>query len=85
MNKPIDVRDTIYRAISDTFSVPLDTVHDVTTAADVDGWDSVSTAILFLNIEESVGVELDIARLLRAENVGELVAIVSAQLGNRCV
>ncbi|CAK0757523.1 Carrier domain-containing protein [Azospirillaceae bacterium] len=47
-----------------------------TTAADVDGWDSVAHARLMLQIEEDFAVSLPSERLFDLDSVGDLVALL---------
>ena len=47
-----------------------------TTAYDVQGWDSLSHAVLILNIESEFDVELPLDKTLDMENVGDLVDLI---------
>lgn len=69
-----EVKAIVYGAITSSFGFPIDAITDDTTTSDVDGWDSVSTSLLFFTIEDGVGVELPIDDLLLSRNVGELVS-----------
>jgi acyl carrier protein len=54
-----------------------DTAIDASsTAADVDGWDSVSHTMLVLALEDEFGCKLDFGKTLDAATVGELAAYV---------
>lgn len=66
------IDELVYSTISAVFRVSRDEIGPQTVAADVDGWDSVSHSLLFLALEEKLGVELPIDQLLECENVGEL-------------
>jgi acyl carrier protein len=60
--------------IAETFAVEPTVITPETTAADLDGWDSVSHATLIMMIEERYGVRFPDDEIFRFENVGELFA-----------
>ena len=60
--------------IAETFGVEPRVITPETTAADLDGWDSVSHATLIMMIEEKYGVRFPDDEIFRFENVGELFA-----------
>lgn len=65
-------------AIARTFNLPdSDAIRPETTSADVPGWDSLSHAMLLMELEEEFGINLPLDRAYRAANVGELVELVS--------
>lgn len=73
------VRDCIVA----TFHLPPDaSITRETTSADVDGWDSLSHAILIMKVEEEFAVELPFDAVYDLANVGELADIVDAALAN---
>jgi acyl carrier protein len=47
-------------------------------AADVDGWDSVSHAMLVLGLEETFGAPLEFERTLETNNLGALSAYIDS-------
>ena len=50
-----------------------------TTAADVEGWDSVVHVMLVLASERAFGIRFEINEIANAANVGEFVALVEAK------
>ena len=48
-----------------------------TTAADIDGWDSLSHSMLIMNVEEEFGLELPLDELFALDNVGELLDLIA--------
>lgn len=50
-----------------------------TTAADVEGWDSVVHVMLVLASEREFDVRFESAEIANAANVGEFVALVAAK------
>ena len=55
-------------------------VTDATTADDIDGWDSVSHAILLMNVERDFGIRFVPDDVVDLDNVGDLVRAVDARL-----
>ena len=45
-----------------------------TTAADVDGWDSVANIRLMVSVEEAFRIRFDVGEFQEYRNVGELIA-----------
>jgi len=50
-----------------------------TTAADVDGWDSVVHVMLILATERKFGIRFESSEIANAADVGEFVALVEAK------
>lgn len=71
------VRTIIFESVAKVFGVSKDSLHEGMSALDVDGWDSVSTSHLLLEIEERLGRELDLETTLEAENLGEMIDVIS--------
>jgi len=60
-----------------TFRIPSGTRIDAqTTSADIEGWDSLSHAVLIMNIEEAFNVDLPLDRVYALNNVGDLVNLL---------
>lgn len=70
------IRDLL-RDIVDDDSLEL---TDVTTAADVEWWDSLTHLKLLVAIEEEWGLSFQVAELSAPENVGELVDMIRGKL-----
>jgi acyl carrier protein len=51
-----------------------------TTAADVDGWDSVVHVMLVLASERKFGIRFESSEIANAANVGEFVSLVESKL-----
>jgi acyl carrier protein len=54
-------------------------LQDETTAADVDGWDSIAHVMLVLASEKEFDVRFESAEIANAANVGEFVDLVEAK------
>lgn len=62
-----------------TFRLPEDAAIGLsTTSADVEGWDSLSHAVLIMNVEEAFHTDLPLDRVYALNDVGELVSLVRA-------
>jgi acyl carrier protein len=60
-----------------TFRLPDDAqVGSATTAADVEGWDSLSHAVLIMNVEEAFHTDLPLERVYAVKDLGELANLV---------
>ncbi|GBQ15074.1 acyl carrier protein [Acidiphilium acidophilum] len=69
--------------ISKTFGIDPGKISRETQAADVDGWDSLSHAVLLSSIERHFGIRLDLDRVFDVENVGDLIDCVEIELKNK--
>jgi acyl carrier protein len=54
-------------------------VHDSLTAADVDGWDSVTHVRLLLAIERSFGIKFTAGEIGRLRSVGDLMKLIQTK------
>jgi acyl carrier protein len=74
--KEAEVLAIVTEVIHDTFLVDLP-IERATVASDVPGWDSLSTTILTLSLEERFKVSLH--NMASFINVGEMVDSICAQ------
>lgn len=51
------------------------------TAADVDGWDSISHVRLMLTVEKAFRIKFSAAEIGKLKNLGELAALIQAKSG----
>lgn len=58
------------------------TLTDQTTAADIDGWDSVATISLMFGAEQTFGLQFPGNKFAEFKNVGELENYLAKQLGH---
>ena len=56
------------------------TVDRVTTADDVEGWDSLMHVTLLVNMEKAFGVRFTSSEVASLKNVGELVDLIDHRL-----
>ena len=52
-------------------------LEDATTAASVEGWDSLAHARIVMNLEARLDVDIDMDRTYRMATVGDLVDLVA--------
>ncbi len=53
---------------------------DELTAADVDGWDSLSHMMILTKIEENFNIKFKLRDLNKLKNMGTLVAVIQSKL-----
>lgn len=58
------------------FDDPTLTLRDDMTAADVEGWDSLSHITLVVSIERSFHIKLTLAEIQRLDNLQALIALI---------
>lgn len=68
----------IFREVLDDDELEL---SGTTTAADVDGWDSMAHVTLMMKVERSFGVRFRVSDIAELKNVGELVDLVDRSKG----
>jgi acyl carrier protein len=75
--------DTIWKSLGDVIEEVLGRrveLRPETTAADVEGWDSVVHIMLVLASERKFGVRFESSEIASAANVGEFVSLVESKL-----
>jgi len=79
MSADVEILDevvTVIREISEDHDTPI---GRETTAADVDGWDSVTNIEVLVVLEERFGVRFHTGEMASLKNVGELVDAIAAR------
>ena len=78
-------REQVYETLNEIFADVFDregiALSDTTTAADVEGWDSLIHIELIAAIEDEFEIKFDMKTVLKAKNVGELVDAVLEAVG----
>ena len=73
-------REEVYVRLNAVFADVFDddelTVNDETTAADVDGWDSLMHITLIDAVEEEFDISFDMKTIVKLKNVGEMVDVI---------
>lgn len=73
----VDWMTHVSAAIAEETGVAADSIGMDTTAADVEGWDSLAHVRIMLNIEARAGQPVDIDASYAASTVGELIDILN--------
>lgn len=71
-----EVYERLNAVFEDVFDDPELTVNDETTAADVDGWDSLVHITLIDAVEEEFDISFDMKTIVKLKNVGEMVDVI---------
>lgn len=76
-------REEIYERLNEVFQDVFGddgiTVTDQTTAADIDGWDSLRHITLLAAIEDEFDIEFSMAATVKMKNVGEMVNYIEEE------
>lgn len=76
-------REEIYERLNTVFQDVFDdeslTVHDSTTANDVDGWDSLRHITLLAAIEDEFDIRFSMGQTVSMKNVGEMVDYIEEE------
>jgi acyl carrier protein len=68
------IRDRVAVIVAETLGFDSVTLEDRTTAADVEGWDSLANVQIIVGVERAFGIRLRTGEIAAIRNVGELVA-----------
>ncbi len=71
------VLDPLAAVMRETFRQPQLSVRMETTAEDVPGWDSLSHAVLLMNVERAFGIVFEPADILDLPTVGALASLIA--------
>lgn len=70
-------REEIFKKLNevfcDVFDDPDIRVNDFTTAADIDGWESLTHITLISSIEDAFDISFSMKEVVKMKNVGEMV------------
>lgn len=69
----------VSRVVAATLMVPDITLTEETTAADVEGWDSLTHVQIIIAIEQEYGFQFSFADVSQLENAGDLVSAILAK------
>jgi acyl carrier protein len=58
-------------------------IHDGLSAADVEGWDSLSHMAIIAEIEKSFGVKFKLKELNKLNNMGNLITLLDAKIDEK--
>jgi acyl carrier protein len=81
MQETLDKVTAVFRNVFDDDAL---VITPQTTAADIDGWDSVMHVSLTLSVEKAFGIRFTSTQIASMNNVGDMIAIIEAkQTGKR--
>lgn len=72
--------ETLNGIFQDIFDNGTLTVGEKTTAADVDGWDSLTHITLLAAVEDEFGITFPMKAVVEMKNVGDMVRAIEAVL-----
>ena len=71
-----EVFEKLDQVFQDVFDDESLHVTDETTAADVDGWDSLEHIDLMASVERAFGIRFSMGEITRMKNVGEMADLI---------
>lgn len=74
-----DVPALVMAVVAETFPGGASNISRDTTAADVDGWDSLAHTVLMIRLEKRLGMPISDRIAARASSVGELIDLLCTQ------
>ena len=77
-------RDQIFEQLTTVFRDVFDdedvTIHEKTTAADIEDWDSLTHIMLLSAVEDEFDIKFDMKAVQGLKNVGEMVSLIAGLL-----
>ncbi len=77
-------REEVYAKLNEVFRDVFDDeeieVTDATTAADIDGWDSLEHINLVVAVEKCYDIKFNMGEVAKLKNVGEMVDLIMAKI-----
>ncbi len=80
MSDTLEKINDVFRNVFDDDELVVD--RD-TTAADVDGWDSLMHVTLLINVEKALGVKFTSSEVASLKSVGDLADLIDSRLAHR--
>jgi acyl carrier protein len=74
-----EVVERLNHLFRDIFDDDDISVTDATTAADIDGWDSLAHITLILGVEREFRIKMTAAEVGSLKNVGQMIDIITAR------
>ena len=75
------VTERLNTVFQNTFDDPSLEVNDAMTAADVEGWDSLTHINLIVAAEKEFKIRLTTGEVRRLNNVGDFISVISQKAG----
>jgi len=85
MNPLRDIRAELQEIFRQVFDDPTIVLKDDLTAADIEGWDSVTHIDLLIAVERALGIKFATAEMSRLkepdQNIGSFIRLIESKLG----
>ena len=75
-----EVKEKLTAVFRDVFDDEKIEIHDETTAADIEDWDSLTHITLISEIEDSFGIKFGMKDVLGLKNVGEMIDLLASKV-----
>jgi acyl carrier protein len=75
------VLERVTRVVAETLELEELSLEPSTTAADVEGWDSLANVQIFVALEREFGIRFRTGEIAAIRNVGELIARIESRSG----
>lgn len=75
-----DVMRTVTEIARDVFERPRFKLKEEMSAADVEGWDSLTHLALISDIEDEYGIKFTLTELSELKNIGEMIDTIMRHL-----
>lgn len=72
-----DIRLQLEHVFRDVFDNDSISIHEKTTANDVEGWDSLNHAVLIFSVEKKFGIKFTAKEVHSLKNAGDLIELIS--------
>ena len=77
-------REEIFKKLNevfcDVFDEPDIQISDLTTAADIEGWESLTHITLISSVEDAFDISFSMKEVVKMKNVGEMVDIIEEKI-----
>lgn len=77
-------REEIFKKLNevfcDVFDDPNIQISDLTTAADIEGWESLTHITLISSVEDAFDISFSMKEVVKMKNVGEMVDIIEEKI-----
>jgi len=76
----VEILESLSEIFRDFFDDGEIVLSNVTTAEDIEDWDSLAQVGLILSIEKTFSLKLSATEVGKLENVGEMVKLISSKI-----
>ena len=77
-------REEIFKKLNevfcDVFDDPDIQISDLTTAAEIEGWESLTHITLISSVEDAFDISFSMKEVVKMKNVGEMVDIIEEKI-----